>query len=68
VIHWVWRCFPRVTLTAEEREQVTAVVSKGRAAAPALTHARILLKADEVAGRALRLTTLDAPSKHAGFL
>lgn len=37
----------RVTLTAQEREQLTAMVSKGKAAARALTHARILLKTDE---------------------
>lgn len=37
----------RVTLTAEEREQLTEMVSKGKAAARALTHARILLKVDE---------------------
>jgi hypothetical protein len=37
----------RVTLTAEEREQLVALVSKGKAAARALTHARILLKTDE---------------------
>lgn len=40
----------RVTLTTEEREQLTAMVSKGKAAARALTHARILLKADEAEG------------------
>ena len=40
----------RVTLTAEEREQLTALVSKGKAAARALTHARILLKTDEAEG------------------
>lgn len=40
----------RVTLTAEEREQLTAMVSKGKAAARALTHARILLKTDETEG------------------
>jgi transposase len=39
----------RVTLTTEEREQLTALVSKGKAAARALTHARILLKTDEAA-------------------
>lgn len=37
----------RVTLTAAEREQLTAMVKKGKAAARALTHARILLKTDE---------------------
>jgi transposase len=40
----------RVTLTTEEREQLTAMVSKGKAAARALTHARILLKTDEAEG------------------
>jgi transposase len=40
----------RVTLTAEERAQLTALVSKGKAAARALTHARILLKTDEADG------------------
>ena len=40
----------RVTLTAEEREQLTAMVSKGKAAARALTHARILVKTDEAEG------------------
>lgn len=37
----------RVTLTGEEREQLTAMLAKGKAAARALTHARILLKTDE---------------------
>jgi transposase len=40
----------RVTLTAEEREQLTALISKGKAAARTLTHARILLKVDETEG------------------
>jgi len=37
----------RVKLTAEERAQLTELLSKGKAAARTLTHARILLKADE---------------------
>lgn len=37
----------RVTLTAEEREALTARVSKGKAAARKLVRARILLLADE---------------------
>ena len=37
----------RVTLTAEERDQLTTMVSSGKAAARALTHARILLKVDQ---------------------
>ena len=36
----------KVTLTDKEREELTALVSKGKAAARKLTHARILLKAD----------------------
>ena len=40
----------RVTLTAEEREVLGATVRKGRAAARTLTHARILLKADQSRG------------------
>jgi transposase len=37
----------RVRLAAEERAQLVELLSKGRAAARTLTHARILLKADE---------------------
>ena len=41
----------RVKLTPEERAQLMELLSKGKAAARTLTHARILLKADEgVAG------------------
>src|SRR6266849_6640375 len=41
----------RVKLTPEERAQLGELLSKGKAAARTLTHARILLKADEgVAG------------------
>jgi hypothetical protein len=36
----------KVTLTADERQVLTALVSKGKAAARKLTHARILLQAD----------------------
>jgi len=39
-----------VTLTDEEREQLTQLISHGKAAAKKLTHARILLKADSSAG------------------
>ena len=43
----------RVKLTPEERAQLMELLSKGKAAARTLTHARILLKADEgVAGPA----------------
>src|ERR1700730_4501261 len=37
----------RVKLTAEERAHLLELLSKGKAAARTLTHARILLKADE---------------------
>ena len=41
----------RVKLAPEERAQLGELLSKGKAAARTLTHARILLKADEgVAG------------------
>jgi transposase len=40
----------RVTLTAEERDQLTALLAAGRASATKQAHARILLKADESDG------------------
>jgi hypothetical protein len=40
----------RVTLTAEERAALEHLVSKGRAAARKLIHARILLRADDSGG------------------
>ena len=40
----------RVTLTADEREQLTAMIASGKAAAKKLIHARILLKADQAEG------------------
>jgi hypothetical protein len=40
----------KVTLTAEEREQLQALITAGKAAAKKLAHARILLKADAAAG------------------
>jgi transposase len=43
-----------VTLTAEERQLLQAMVSKGKAAARKLMHARILLKADVSDGRPRR--------------
>lgn len=39
-----------VTLTADEREQLTALISAGKAAAKKIAHARILLKADSADG------------------
>lgn len=40
----------RVTLTAEERQELQALASKGKAAARKLTRARILLLADQAEG------------------
>jgi transposase len=40
----------KVTLTAEERQQLHRLVAAGQAAALKLTHARILLKADAADG------------------
>jgi transposase len=44
----------RVTLTAAERAELEALISKGRADARKLTHARVLLQADEAAGAPAR--------------
>jgi transposase len=40
----------RVTLTEDERTTLTTLITTGTAAARTLTHARILLKADQAAG------------------
>ena len=40
----------KVTLTAEERQQLADLTASGKAAAKKLTHARILLKADAADG------------------
>jgi transposase len=40
----------RVTLTAEERQQLQALIAAGTAAARKIAHARILLKADAAEG------------------
>jgi transposase len=40
----------KVTLTAEERQQLQNLIAAGQAAARKLTHARILLKADAADG------------------
>jgi transposase len=40
----------KVTLTAEERQHLFALISAGKASAKKLAHARILLKADAAAG------------------
>jgi transposase len=40
----------KVTLTAEERQQLSELIATGKAAAKKLAHARILLKADAAPG------------------
>src|SRR5947207_7640768 len=40
----------KVTLTAEERQQLSELIAAGKAAARKLAHARILLKADAADG------------------
>ncbi len=40
----------RVTLTGEERDRLTRMISRGKAAARKLAHARVLLQADEAEG------------------
>ena len=40
----------KVTLTVDERQALITLISKGKAAARKLVHARILLKADATAG------------------
>jgi transposase len=40
----------KVTLTAEERQQLQKLITAGKASAKKLAHARILLKADAAAG------------------
>jgi transposase len=42
----------RVTLTAEERQALQALIAKGKAHARKLAHARVLLQVDETAGAA----------------
>ena len=40
----------RVTLTVDEREQLSGLIAAGKVAAQKVTHARILLKADQAEG------------------
>ena len=46
----------RIELTPQEREELTALVSRGRSAAYKQTHARILLMSDEAHDDALPMT------------
>src|SRR5947209_15213401 len=42
----------RVTLSTAERDELTVLISKGKAAARKLAHARVLLQVDESVGEA----------------
>ena len=54
----------RVKLSAEEREELKAMVSKGRSAAYKQTHARILLLGDEAQeGGAMKDEAIARPSR-----
>jgi hypothetical protein len=44
----------RVTLTAEEREELQTLIAKGKASARKLAHARVLLQVDEAEAQAGR--------------
>ena len=44
----------RVTLTAEERQELQALLAKGKASARKLAHARVLLQVDEAEAKAGR--------------
>jgi transposase len=56
----------RVTLTPEEREQLRQMVSRGKADARKLAHARILLQADEAEGGPRRTDEQVASALDAG--
>ena len=56
----------RVTLTAEERKELTALVSRGKAAARKLVRARILLLADEGGRRSGKTDTQIAEALECG--
>ncbi len=45
----------RVTLTAEERDELARTISRGKADARKLAHARVLLQADEAEGGPARV-------------
>ena len=54
----------RVTLTAEEREELQALLAKGKASARKLAHARVLLQVDETAAGAGRTDQETAGALH----
>jgi hypothetical protein len=55
-----------VTLTDEERQTLTAMITRGKAAARKLMHARILLQADQGNGRPPTEDAAIAQAVHAG--
>jgi transposase len=54
----------RVTLTAEEREELQALLAKGKASARKLAHARVLLQVDETEAAAGRTDEETATALH----
>jgi transposase len=56
----------RITLEAEEREQLQEILSKGKADVRRLKHAQILLAADEADGSPGQIDTAIATSLHVG--
>jgi hypothetical protein len=58
----------KVTLTAGERQQLEQLIGKGKAAARKLTHARILLLADESEDRGVRTDAEIADVSYVGLV
>ncbi len=58
----------KVTLTADERQQLEELIGKGKAAARKLTHARILLLADESEDRGVKTDAEIAEVLHVGLV
>ena len=54
----------RVTLTAEEREELQTLVAKGKASARKLAHARVLLQVDETEAASGRTDEETAAALH----
>ena len=58
----------KVTLTADERQELEELIGKGKAAARKLTHARILLLADESEDRGVKTDAETAEVLHVGLV
>lgn len=58
----------KVTLTADERQQLEELIGKGKAAARKLTHARILLLVDESEDRGVKTDAEIAEVLHVGLV